>query len=208
MRSAGWFPLTVVASLCLAATACSNGGTQPQGDIAGRLETVAGAEGPPSYFLGRSYAGIDLTTVEPAGSKALAVGERAYFEYGTCEYEDEGGCSPPIEVVNEPLDGVDGIGSNLSWITPSFCRHHFNVRGVPAVISQGIELDLFTGDSYVSIYKGGTNSPGGDLRSMAEALRSVSGPADVTKPLPAPVKDVLDTIATNCKPASEDTTGD
>jgi hypothetical protein len=193
-----WIAVTTSTSLCLATTACFHDRSQPQEDIAGRLETVAVAQGPPSYFLGRSYAGIDLSTVEPAGSKALADGERAYFEYGTCEYVDDSGCSPPIEVVNEPLDGVEGIGSNLRWITPSFCRNHFYVRGVPAVISEGMELDLFTGDSYVSIYKGADNSPGGDVRSMAEALRPVSGPADVTRPLPDPVKDVLDTIAEQC----------
>jgi hypothetical protein len=198
VKTTGWFVVTAAATLCLTVTACSNGQTQPQADIDGRLETAAAAKGPPSYFLGRSYAGIDLTTVEPAGSKVLEVGERAYFEYGTCEYADDSGCSPPIEVVNEPLDGLEDTGTNLSWITPSFCEHHFSVRGVPAVISEGIELDLFTGDSYVSIYKGGTDSPGGDLRSMAMALRPVSGPADVTKPLPAPAKDVLDAIATTC----------
>jgi hypothetical protein len=35
---------------------------------------------------------------------------------------------------------------------------------------------------------------------MAEGLRPVSGPADVTKP-PSPPKDVLATIANKCRPA-------
>ena len=86
-----WFAVATAASLCLATTGCFHDRSQPQADVAGRLETVAVAKGPPSYFLGRSYAGIDLTTVEPAGSKALAAGERAYFEYGTCEYVDDSG---------------------------------------------------------------------------------------------------------------------
>ena len=70
---------------------------------------------------------------------------------------------------------------------------------------------LFTHDSTVTIFDDkfdqsfedsfddGTSR---DLRSMAEALRPVSGPADITKPLPAPVnapaEDLLDTIATQC----------
>ena len=190
MKTTGWFVVIAAATLCLTATACSNGHTQPQEGIAGRLETAAAAKGPPSYFLGRSYAGIPLTTVEAAGSKALEDGERTYVEYGTCEYEDDSGCSPPIQVRNLPRD--------LGWISPSFCEHQFDVRGVPAVTSEGIELLLYTGDSTVEIYKGATNSPGGDLRGMAMALRPVSGPADVTKPLPPPAKDVLEAIATTC----------
>ena len=70
---------------------------------------------------------------------------------------------------------------------------------------------LFTHDSTVTIFddkfdqsfedsfEDGTSR---DLRSMAEALRPVSGPADITRPLPAPVNapatDLLDTIDTQC----------
>jgi hypothetical protein len=74
------------------------------------------------------------------------------------------------------------------------CSRLPDIRGVPAV-SWGGGLVLFTHDSAVRIFDDGT---GGDLRSMAEALRPVSGPADVTKPLPAPARDMLDTIATKC----------
>jgi hypothetical protein len=55
---------------------------------------------------------------------------------------------------------------------------------------------LFTQDSTVTVFADYSHHD--DLRSMAEALRPVSGPADVTKPLPAPTKHSLDTITKNC----------
>lgn len=61
---------------------------------------------------------------------------------------------------------------------------------------------MFTGNTEVAIFTG-TDSPGGDIRSMVEALRPVSGPAGLTEPLPAPAKDVLDTIAKKCGAAPE-----
>jgi hypothetical protein len=176
------------ATLCLTSTACSE-------DISGGLETVEAAEGPPSYFLGRSYAGLDLTHVEAAGSDPDMPEEGAFFVYGDCDAGSEG-CSPPIEVQNGPAE------NSLKGAVIG-CGRLADVRGVPAVL-WGDGLVLFTQDSTVTIFKGGADSPGGDLRSMAEALRPVSGPADVTKPLPAPAKDILDTIAKNCGAAPGD----
>ena len=167
--------VSVVAILSLTCTACSQS-TQPQKDLSGRPEKVAAAEGPPSYFLGRSYAGIDLTAVEDRG---------ALFVYGTCEYQDEGGCAPPIQVQNGP-ENLRGVVAGCSRLP--------DIRGVPAV-SWGGGLVLFTAESAVRIFDDGT---GRDLRSMAEELRPVAGTEDLTKPLPAPGQDRLDTIAAKC----------
>jgi hypothetical protein len=169
--------VSVVGILCLTSGACSQS-TQPQKDISARLARVAAAKGPPSYFLGRSYAGIDLTAVEDGG---------ALFVYGTCEYQGDGGCATPIQVQNSPEDLPGAVRG---------CSRLRDIRGVPAV-SFGGGLVLFTRGSAVRIFDDGTGT-GGDLRSMAEAVRPVAGPADTAEPLPAPTKDMLDTIAAKC----------
>ena len=174
MKAAGWLAVSVVGILCLTSTACSSD-TQPQKDLSDRLEKVAAAKGPPSYFLGRSYAGIDLFAVEDEG---------ADYSYGSCDTSG-GGCGSPIQVHNGPVNLTGDVRG---------CSRLPEIRGVPAV-SWGDGLVLFTHNSAVSIAEHVT---GEDLRSMAEALRPVSGPADTTKPLPAPAKDMLDTIATKC----------
>ena len=162
MNAAGWFAVNLAGVLCLTSTACSSAQrSQPQSDLSERLETMAAAKGRPLYFLGRSFDGIDLTSVEGGD-----------FFYGTCEFEGEGGCAPPIQVQNGSTNMTGVVG----------CGRLADIRGVPTV-SLGGGLVLFTVDSTVTIFDDGA---GRDLRSMAEALRPVSGPADVTKPLPAP----------------------
>jgi len=177
----------------LTGTACSRS-SQPQEDLSYRLERVAAADGSPSYFLGRSIAGLDLVYIEVEDKGA------SYY-YGPCRDLGEGSCSNPIQVHSRQ----ENMPANVSG-----CSRLPDIRGVPAV-SLGGGVVLFTDDSTVTIFddkfdqsfedsfEDGTSR---DLRSMAEALRPVSGPADITKPLPAPVNapapDLLDTIDTQC----------
>jgi hypothetical protein len=186
VKAAGWFAVNVVGVLCLTSAACSGGHSQPQEDISGRLETVAAAEGPPSYFLGESFEGIDLTSVEEEG---------AVFVYGTCEFEGgDGGCAPPMQVQNN-VAHVSGAARGCSRLP--------DIRGVPAV-SWGGGIVVFTQRSTVTVFDDGTDDSGELMRRMAEGLRPVSGSADVTKPLPAPAKDILDMIDKMCGAAPGD----
>ena len=177
----------------LTGTACSRS-SQPQEDLSDRLERVAAADGSPSYFLGRSIAGLDLVYIEVEDKGAI-------YYYGPCRDLGEGSCSNPIQVHSR---------QESMPATVSGCSRLPDIRGVPAV-SLGGGVVLFTHDSTVTIFddkfdqsfedsfEDGTSR---DLRSMAEALRPVSGPADITKPLPPPVNapatDLLDTIDTQC----------
>ena len=43
------------------------------------------ASGTPVYYLGRSYAGLDLTDVEAAGSNEEMPEDGAFFAYGDCD---------------------------------------------------------------------------------------------------------------------------
>lgn len=176
----------IVAALVLLSS-CGQRRTEPEKDIQGRLATVAADPGLPSYFLGQSFAGTDLTTVDAAGYKGSFPGEGAYFEYGTCEYVPDGGCSTPIQVQN-----------NTAHLTGAVvgCRRLPDIRGVPAIAFGG-GLTVFVGTSTVTIFKG-DEPPHVSLRTMAEALRPVAGPADVTGPLPPPPPGVLVTIADKC----------
>jgi hypothetical protein len=92
---------------------------------------------------------------------------------GTCELEDDSGCAPPAQVQNR----VAALRTEMAD-----CKRLADVRGVSAV-SWGGGIAVFTEDSMIHIFDDGID---GNVRSMAEALRPVSGPADVTKPLPAP----------------------
>jgi hypothetical protein len=176
----------------LTGTACSHS-SQPQANLSDQLERVA-AKGTSSYFLGRSYAGLELTDIEVEDTAA-------FYNYGPCRDLGEGSCSNSIQVHSR--------GEYLP-ATVSGCSRLADIRGVPAV-SLGGGVVLFTDDSTVTIFDDKfeqsfedsfDDGTGRDLRSAAEALRPVSGPADITKPLPAPVNapglDLLDTIATQC----------
>jgi hypothetical protein len=170
--------------------ACGSGRTEPQKDISGRLATVAAAGGSPSYFLGGSFAGVDLTMVEAARYEGSFRGEGAYFEYGTCEYQPDSGCSPPIQVQNNTAK----LRGNVVG-----CRRLTDIRGVPA-IAWGGGLTVFTATGSVTIFAG-DDPPVASLRTMAEALRPVSATADATQPLPSPPPDVLASIAEHCRAA-------
>ena len=156
---------------------------QVQEDIPGRLETLGAAtQERPVYFLGQSYQGTDLTYVEDDGS---------FFAYGTCDDRREGGCAPPAQVQNDPT---------FLPLATRGCSRVRDVRGVPAA-SFGGGLVVFTSDSMIHIFDDGID---GTARSMAEALRPVSGPADVTKPLPPPTKALLGVIDQRCGAAPGD----
>lgn len=176
--AAVWKAWCVVGFLCLAGTGCSQG-LEPQKDLASRLESASAETEPPLYFLGRSYAGHDLTRVDV---------EDGEFYYGTCEIVDEGGCSPPAQVQNEEMylsrpDNVRG------------CKRLADVRGVPAV-SWGGGTVVFLKTSTVTVFT--YDMSGDDLGSIAEALRSVSGTTDPTDPLRRPPQRVLNWIDTAC----------
>jgi hypothetical protein len=80
------FTVIVAVFVVWVATGCSSGQTsEVQDDIPARLEAVAAAAGPPAYFLGQSYDGIELTTVYPEGTDSTVTDAGAFFTYGTCE---------------------------------------------------------------------------------------------------------------------------
>ena len=72
----------------LTGAACSRS-SQSQEVLSDRLEKVAAADGSPSYFLGRSIAGLDLADIEVADKGAI-------FYYGPYRDLGEGSCSNPM----------------------------------------------------------------------------------------------------------------
>ena len=191
----GGVGLMMASVMCL--SACSDW-TEPERDIPGRLATAAAADRPPSYFLGQSFAGLDLTTVDPPSPdpEESSPGEGFYFAYGTCKLVPDSGCSPPIQVQNEAA-----ISSGRSVD----CRGLTSIRGVPASAAAG-SIIVYMGDRTVTIYPGddpptmGLHTLTEVMRRMAEALRPVSGPPDLTERLPPLPRDVLASVATKCAP--------
>ena len=184
----------------LTGTACSES-SQSQEDLSDRLEGLASADGSPSYFLGRSSAGLDLVYIEVEGEGATTITARA-GTWARVVAATRYRCTPP----GVPAGDCQGL------LAPP--RHPRRPGGT---IGGGVVL--FTHDSTVTIiddkfdqsfndrFEDGSSR---DLRSVAEALRPVSGPAETTKPLPAPVNAPAGTCSTRSTPSAvptQETTG-
>jgi hypothetical protein len=176
--------LALVFVLSLSALGC---GSEDDAVTDAELERLARASGPPLYYAGRSFAGLQLTHAESGG------GGRALFVYGSCEIGDpdgilgpEGGsCSPPIQIQVFPFDPQQ-------WSLAAGCYRRSPQRGVPTVRHDG--LVLFTARTVVKIYARGPVEDG----RVARALRSLDGSIGPRESLPPPDFDV-DTALVRCQ---------
>ncbi len=168
--------MLVVVACAVALAGCSWPLGRPQSTW-----TVADAEafeGYPLYWLGEEFAGYELASVlEPTNG---TVG----FVYGTCDpVGDDGGCSPPVQVLVTPLC------HELAVVTRDPAWKARDVRGAPVarldgpiVLTDGVQVKVYARSSPLA-------------RRALEALRTINhagaeiGPDD---PLPAAPRAVLD----------------
>ena len=144
-------------------------------DVDGALKEMRAIGGPPMYFLGRRFAELTLTDVEPDGRG------RAVFIYGTCEIPsgiDSGGCAPPVSIQNFPFDPK-------MWRLATNCHRLPTIRGVRTLRHDG--LVLLTGSTVVKIYVRNRT----EERRAARALRAFPSGVKAGEPLPPPRARVL-----------------
>ena len=168
--------LTLLLAVPLLA-ACGEGGTAPTGPT--DVEAMRRFEGFPLYWLGPRYGDLALTYAEEPAKQLKQIDSTGVrVEYGTCELpEGEGGCTAPLAVVVEC-----GAGNVERYDVES---RRMRVRGVPARMLGGGELEVYTGDVIVAV----VGQPR-LLRRAAEALRPLNGDGDASGPLPKPRFDI------------------
>jgi hypothetical protein len=122
------------------------------------------------YFLGETFGKLPLAAAERNEAS------QTFFIYGSCRNSGfgEGGCSPPVEVINQPWDGP--------WGAVQGCSRLESLRGVPTVRFGG-GRGLFAGRPLTLITVDARNEEE-ELRAVA-ALRPIAGDsAIVDLPLP------------------------
>ena len=138
----------------------------------------------PIYWLGERFERHPLARVE--GSQA-----RARFVYGDCaralEFETDGGCWAPLELVVEPL-------AASRYAAPIKCRWT-SVRGVPvAVLPSAATVQVFSGRTTVTMY---AREIALMLRAVSE-LRTLDERRGSGRTLPGPPRSLLASLAARC----------
>lgn len=126
----------------------------------------------PVYWLGRSFAGLQITEASTDPGGALSI------QYGDCRQGGQGTCVPPLRLVTSP---------DNSFIPASAGPHDVaQVRGVSALsTSSGRTLALPTGGVVVDIYAL-SSALAAKAAQAAVPINRVGYPGE---PLPAPQRD-------------------
>lgn len=171
-----------VAGVVLAAMFGYLGGSttvHPKGNYS--VSEASSYKGFPVFYPGKSVNGHPLSAVsrDPLGPMRKNQ-ESVLFMYGTCELPagDEGGCSLPVTVSNEPAcsRNLSMYGGGMSP-TPRMTR----VRGTTAAFFEGgSRLEIQTGTTTVVIFASSKR----DALGVAENLRGLNVPVSVGDRLP------------------------
>ncbi|MET8311268.1 hypothetical protein [Micromonospora sp. NPDC005173] len=173
-------PLWLIAVLMFAVAGCGTGTSPKPEPVEERLSEIAAETERPVYYLGPRFRDWPLTEV---GADDTG---RVDAIYGTCLAVVDG-CSPPLDVINQPLD-------SSAWSMAVGCRRLPPVRGVPAAHFGGA-LVLLTGDSLVTVAVTGDDTA--TAVAVAEQLREVG--AELSRAaLPPPDTVALQVIEAAC----------
>ncbi|WP_157746249.1 hypothetical protein [Micromonospora inositola] len=173
-------PIWLIAVLMFAGAGCGTGTSREPEQVEERLSQIAAEAGRPVYYLGPRFRDWPLTEV---GADETG---RVGAIYGTCLAVVDG-CSPPLEVINQPLDPA-------AWSMAVGCSRLAPVRGVPALHFGGA-LVLLTGDSLVTV--GVTGDDTATAIAVADQLREVG--AELSRAaLPPPDTAALQVVEAAC----------
>lgn len=143
----------------------------------------------PVFYPGKSVNGDELTAVarDPLGPMRRNQ-ESVLFMYGTCEIPagNEGGCSLPVSVSNEPA-----CSRNLAMYSGSLSPKPVvtRVRGTTAALFEGgSRLEIQTGTTTVVIFAFSKRK----ALSVARNLRGLNVPVSAGDPLPPPAKGAVE----------------
>ncbi len=158
----------------------------PKGNYS--VSEASSYKGFPVFYPGESINGHRLSAVsrDPLGPMRKNQ-ESVLFMYGTCEIPagDEGGCSLPVSVSNEPA-----CSRNLSMYDGALSpKAHLRVRGTTAAFFEGgSRLEIQTGTTAVVIFAFSRS----EALSVARNLRGLNVPVSETDRLPSPVPGAVD----------------
>jgi hypothetical protein len=134
-------PVAIVVMLCLAAAGASAvgcGDTLQDKPVPHNLLEGLVVAPTPVYWLGRSFAGHQITEV------GKDTGGAYILQYGDCLEGGQSACAPPLRVITSPDNGFLPGGSAPQQST--------KVRGAPAVIARrGRTIEIATGPVVVDI---------------------------------------------------------
>jgi hypothetical protein len=153
------------------------------------------------YYASDSVNTLPLTVVHRklvAGFDPESEGQSVIsFLYGYCDLPEDGGCAPPVEVINEPA-----CVYNPSLYGPnSPIPEQTTIRGVPAAYFEGGErLEIQTGTSTIVVY-GLSRDKVGTVAAALESL-NLSPPVHAGEPLPQPAPGALDGTLPCAKPGA------
>lgn len=123
----------------------------------------------PVYWLGRQFAGLQITEVTRDPSDSVTV------QYGNCLEGGQSTCVPPLQVITSPNNSfVPGEGSGV-------VRGATELRGLMGYVTErGRAISIATGAVVVSVY---AHTPQ-LARAAAETATSINFPGAPEAPLP------------------------
>ena len=141
----------------------------------------------PIYWLGKRFERHPLARVEGTQTHAR-------FVYGECaaepEFETDGGCWAPLELVVEPL----AARSPSSYAASIECRRT-RVRGVPvAVLPSAATVQVFAGETTVTMYARDSAL----MLRAASTLRTLDEERASPRHLPAPPDALVASLRKRC----------
>jgi hypothetical protein len=144
------------------------------------LAELQASEGPPIYWVGRSFEGYPLTAAERIGREVTLV-------YGDCEIEDQGwfedgGCPLPVDIQLRPIRSNNPNVYRRMNGEPWGCGRP--IRGVPTSRSDAIRL--YTGEWEITLYA----TSRAQTERLAQALHPLNEPGEPGELLPPPAIDV------------------
>jgi hypothetical protein len=141
----------------------SDGSSSPaqRGWTVKNLMSCTGADEPanfPVYSLGRSVAGLDLTSVsrrcDPLQPDAAMRANFVSYVYGTCSAADgDAVCAPPLEIQSWPACERSLSDYEVSAGVPYPHESLGQLDGVPAYsFDQGTRVELYTGEATIVVF--------------------------------------------------------
>lgn len=166
--SARHLALLAVAGVCATGVSACGNTLQDQPIPHNELESLELSPSP-VYWLGRQFAGLQITEVARDPSNSVTV------QYGNCLEGGQSTCVPPLQVITSPNNSfVPGEG-------PGTARATIDLRGLTGYATQrGRAISIATGAVVVSIY---AHTPQ-LARAAAETAVPINFPGAPAAPLP------------------------
>lgn len=183
--------ILVLGIAAIAAKSQRAGGDPPQGTYT--LKEAQSFADYPLYYAGDAVLGLPLNYVlKQTTDNTLATPTSEYtvsFIYGDCNYVQEDGCTPPLEIQNWPacVRNPSLYAEKGTWGVP--IPEETTLRGVPAAFfEEGRRVEVQTGTATVVVF----GPKQGDITTVVGELRGVNSAVVPTQLLRNPAPGAMD----------------